>query len=179
MLEYSYKEFLKLICAILIFLSNSSSYAFTNGIGLSFMEENDNRFRPGMSADFDIKHFQGKFFYFARSFGPVFDQCAMISTSSKFALPMNKKIFASIGSVILQELTEIKYNDQTDKIFNQKDNKFNLGLFLGLNWSFEIWKDWHIGFSWDSAIFPAGIIGGILLSSGRKQVLSASMGYQW
>ena len=63
--------------------------------------------------------------------------------------------------------------------FNQTDQKFNLGLYLGVSWKNTFWKHWYVNVSCDSAIFPAGLVGGLLLATGRKQLISVAMGFHW
>lgn len=166
------------LTSILSFFYAGLALAFSTGVGLTAMEEGDDRYRPGVMVQFNSGSFDARLYYSSREFGPVFESTGLLSVTGGFPVPISSWLFAHTGIGILQEKTKIAYT-LNDSSFDKSDVRYNLGMALGLRLKSHLTKDVHFEAGWDSFLFPAGVTGGILLSTGRKQIIFLGSGVQW
>jgi len=156
----------------------SLCYAFRTGAGLISLEEGDDRHRPGVMVSMGYGAWESRFFYVARSFGPVLERSSLLTVAGLYPLPVSRYVQALTGMAVLNESTDITYTI-SDANFDKSDSRYNVGLLLGLRATAELTKTVFFQLGWDAAIFPAGIAGGLFLSTGRKQILFTGMGIRW
>lgn len=159
-------------------LWQTECFGVNSAVGLLLVEESDDRPRPGIMLQLGDKNYESRFFYYARTFGPVVEHSWLLTFANNFPLPIMKHLFGSMGFVLLQESTYISFASR-DRDFNTREDRFNLGGYLGLHWTYQYWNRWFLQFGWDASLFPAGTTGGILLATGRKQLITFSTGYRW
>lgn len=145
--------------------------------GMAAVEEGDDRLRPAVTLHGAINELYAfRLYYYGREFGPVREDTIIISGHRRFALFNTDIIKAQIGVVLMDEATKISYDKSADKENNEEEHNGNLGAAAGISISLPaMMRPVYAHFSWDSHVFPAGL-GGILLSTGRKQTLSLVAG---
>lgn len=147
------------------------------GAGIAAVEESDDRQRPSYALHAGFHPFYySRLFYYGRDFGPVEERTTLISFNRRLGLFRSNYLKAGIGGAILSERTTISYNKEEDKPFEKDENKFNAGLYTGIYWEMSLNKPYYLSAGWEAAIFPAGLNGGLLLATGRKQFLSLIVG---
>lgn len=140
------------------------------------MEEGDDRFRGGVNLHLGFNSYSARYFYFMRSFGPVEENTHLLALSQSFPIPGTKFLWGRLGFAPLLEMTKLKYSKNEDQTFNKNEAQFNLGFLLGIFAKFAESGPVTFQIAWESALYPAGLTGGILLATGRKQLISLNMG---
>jgi hypothetical protein len=158
---------------------SSTSRAIELGGGLSVVEEGDDRFRPALSLYGSNSFYFARAFYYGRSFGPVTENTILISVSRKMGLFRSKQFYAGLGFSLIQETTTVAYEASEDQGYNISDSKVNGGLFAGIYWQPLVGGNLTFNLGWESSLFPAGIGGGLFLSTGRKQNISSFVGMKF
>lgn len=145
--------------------------------GMAAVEEGDDRLRPAVALHAAINDFYAfRMYYYGREFGPIREDTIIISGHRRFSLFSTNIIKAQMGIVLMDEATKISYDKSADKEKNEEEHNANIGGAAGISISLPASAGPFYGhFSWDSHVFPAGL-GGILLSTGRKQTLSIVAG---
>jgi hypothetical protein len=145
--------------------------------GLSAVEEGDDRLRPALSLHGAINEtYAFRMYYYGREFGPVREDTVLISGHRRFSLFGTDFIKAQLGVALMDEITKISYDKAEDKKRNEEEHNTNIGGAVGISISLPPHlAPFYAHLSWDSHIFPAGV-GGILLSTGRKQTISIAAG---
>lgn len=165
---------------VFITLSRATAYAqeqtFDLQLGLSALEEGDDRYRPGFHIHFGWNAYSLRYFFFQQSFGPVRQRTHLLTGSRSFPIPGFEILSARFGLATLLENTRIRYASDIDQRFDRDQNPFNLGFLLGICWEYKNNGPLRLQAAWETALYPAGLIGGLLLSTGRKQMLSFSAG---
>jgi len=167
----------------LLYLSVASPVCFVDAhaielaAGLSAVEEGDDRLRPAVSLHGAINEsYALRMYYYGREFGPIREDTIIISGHRRFSLFGTDFIRAQLGVALMDEITKITYRKPEDKPRNEEEHNTNLGGALGISISVPpSMAPFYAHLSWDSHIFPAGL-GGILLSTGRKQTISIVAG---
>ena len=160
----------------LLILMPFRAFSYEFGGGLSLVEESDDRLRIGFNAHVQSFGYEANIYTFGRHFGPVRENSYLLSLGNYFSLPLFSDLYGSIGGAFLSEQTVLEF-DSSDREHNLTQDQKNLGLFLSLKWVRTFSEKLYWRLTWDSAVFPAGFSGGILLATGRKQFLSAQAGY--
>ena len=142
------------------------------------MEESDDRLRPGISASLGLSSVEASLYHYSRKFGPVDESTFLLALAHRFPLPVSANLTAAVGVAGLRESTTIEFSAK-DADHNVDEDRDNLGGFLSLKYARQIYESWYWQFAWEAALFPAGVSGGILLATGRKQLMTLSAGYQW
>jgi hypothetical protein len=155
----------------------SASFAVEVAAGLSAVEEGDDRLRPAVSLHGAINEsYALRMYYYGREFGPVREDTVIISGHRRFSLFGKDFIRAQLGVAMMDEITKISYSKAEDKSRNEEEHSTNIGGAVGISISTPpSFGPLYAHLSWDSHIFPAGV-GGILLSTGRKQTISIVAG---
>lgn len=154
----------------------TKAYSAELSVGMSAMEEGDDRQRLGTSFSLELSNsYYSKIFYFQRNFGPVSEKLGLISISKKFKLFNSRYLSAGVGANVLVEDQSITYTKAVDQAYNLSETQYNLGAFTGIYFKHAITSKYSYGVSWESALYPAGL-GGILLSTARKQFISLDIG---
>ena len=145
--------------------------------GLSAVEEGDDRLRPAVSLHGAINEsYALRMYYYGREFGPIREDTVIISGHRRFSLFGKEYIKAQLGVALMDEMTKISYSKAEDKSRNEEEHNTNIGGAVGISVSLPpSLAPFYAHISWDSHIFPAGV-GGILLSTGRKQTISIVAG---
>lgn len=142
------------------------------------MEEGDDRFRGGLNLHLGFNSYSARYYYFMRSFGPVKESTHVLALSRSFPIPGMKFLWGRLGFAPLLETTKLSYSKQEDQAFDTKEAQTNLGFLLGV--FMQVTNSGPLSFqiAWESALYPAGLTGGILLATGRKQLFTLSAGMQ-
>ncbi len=158
-------------------VAGSASQAVELAAGLSAIEEGDDRLRPAISLHGAINEsYALRMYYYGREFGPVREDTVLISGHRRFALFGTEFIKVNLGVALMDEFTKISYSKSEDKSRNEEEHNTNIGGAAGISISLPpSMAPLYAHLSWDSHIFPAGV-GGILLSTGRKQTISIVAG---
>jgi hypothetical protein len=155
----------------------SISFGIELSGGLSAAEEGDDRYRPALEIGLSPTpawDFRG--FYYGRSFGPITESTGIVAANKRFN-PFNSTMLAAeIGLAILNESTAVVYKAPEDSPMNISESRWNVGVFTGLYLTFFSAGPLFANASWESAIVPAGVSGGIFLANGRKQFFGAQLG---
>lgn len=151
--------------------------AFDLGAGIAAAEEGDGRFRPATTLAYSPNQaYDGKFFYYGRTFGPVSESTGLLTVNQR-AYPFgNPAIAIDLGIAILNETTKVVFNDEAYKDQSISESRWNGGLFTGFYWRIGTKSPFFVDFGWEAGIFPAGASGGLFLATGRKQFFSAQVG---
>lgn len=159
---------------ILIGLADDAA-AYEIAAGMAVVEEGDDRMRPAMALHGAINDYAGRLYYYGRKFGPIKEETILISAHRRFSIFGTDFIKAQLGVAAMDESTKISY-EGNDSHRNEEEHHMNVGAAAGVSVSLPAnMKPFYAHFSWDSHLFPAGL-GGILLSTGRKQTLSLAAG---
>ncbi len=152
-------------------------HAVELGVGLSAVEEGDDRLRPAVSLHGAINEsYAFRTYYYGREFGPVREDTILISGHRRFSLFGKEYIKAQLGVALMDEITKISYSKAEDKSRNEEEHNTNIGGAVGISIALPAsLAPLYAHLSWDSHLFPAGV-GGILLSTGRKQTISIVAG---
>jgi hypothetical protein len=84
-------------------------------------------------------------------------------------------LYASVGAAILADQTSVDYGDATEG--NDSSTEFNVGAVFLLEYRYPLAGGLVTHINWQSHVFPAGLQGGIFLSSGRRQTLTLALDY--
>ena len=157
-------------------MTTQSAIAGDVGIGIAVMEEGDDRQRGGWSLYAETPWFFAQGFFFKRSFGPITEDTALVAPSQQVGIPMLRELSLVFGGAALRERTQIDYKAQKDQSFNTVETRYNFGLWTGLRYLFRTSRKLTITGSWETALFPAGIVPGLFLATGRKQLITLAIG---
>lgn len=140
--------------------------------GFAAMEEGDDRIRPAATVHAGFpRDFDGNLYYYGREYGPVKEQTILVNFVKSWSVFNSNVLAAHFGPCLMDEKTDIAF-DGADSDENRSENNFNAGAVYGIQASLPKSGPLYLAVSWDSHIFAAGINGGLLLSSGRKQAIS-------
>ncbi len=158
-------------------VAGSGSQAIELAAGLSAVEEGDDRLRPAVSLHGAINEsYAFRMYYYGREFGPIKEDTVIISAHRRFSLFGKDFIKANLGIALMDEFTKISYSKTEDKSRDEEEHNTNIGGAAGIAISLPpSLAPFYAHLSWDSHIFPAGV-GGLLLSTGRKQTISIVAG---
>ena len=145
-------------------------------VGLAAMEEGDDRYRAGGALDLSWHAYSARGFYFEQNFGPVKRSTYLVEFTRSLVLPPIQMFAARVGLAPLLERTQLHYQASKDQAFNRNEYEWNVGLAFGIFWQFHDQGRLRFQVAWDSVIFPAGLNGGILLATARKNLLTLSAG---
>ena len=81
-----------------------------------------------------------------------------------------------IGIAPLLETTNLSFDTEADQAFNRDEHEWDFGVLFGVFWEYPSSSLVKLRLSWDAALYPAGINGGLFLATGRKNLLSLSVG---
>lgn len=168
------------LCATIFFSLSSTLYStaghsFELSTKLSGVEETDDVLKPSVGIELKLgSSFGAGYSYWGRSFGPVTESRALYSAYYIFKPFSTKIVSAAVGGSVLNEITELSYQPGYEA-YNVKDEEFNAGMFAGIFFRIAEGKTFYFDAHWESSIFPAGT-SGILLVTGRKQVLGLNLG---
>jgi hypothetical protein len=143
------------------------------GAGFAAVEEGDDRIRPAATLHLGLNNdFAGNAYYYGREFGPVKEQTFIVNFVKSWAVFKSQFLAAHFGPCVMDEKTEITFASEYSDQDRAEDN-LNAGAVYGISWSLpKSQGPLYLSVSWDSHIFAAGVNGGLLLSSGRKQAIS-------
>ncbi len=156
----------------------STAAAVEAGAGLALVEQGDDRTSPGAVLHVGLnKDWAGRFYYYGETFGPVRQDTFILSGYRRWPLFKTNFLTANLGAVVMDEKTALTF-DGAASSENETENNFNAGMTFGIS---AAWPKGPVyaAASWESHIFPAGLLGGLTLSSGRKQFLSLAVGVEF
>ncbi len=81
-----------------------------------------------------------------------------------------------VGIAPLLEKTSLSFDKEADQTFNRDEKEWDFGVLFGIFWEYPSSNLVKLRLGWDAALYPAGINGGVLLATGRKNLLSISVG---
>jgi hypothetical protein len=146
------------------------------GVGPAAVEEGDDRLRPAASLYASVMEaWVGRLYFYGREYGPVREETYLVTAARKFPIFKSPFFFVTAGLTLMDERTVIAYDKDADKHANENDDQYNVGAALGMGVSVPK-GPLHLAATWESHVFPAGVEGGIFLSSGRKQMLAVTVG---
>lgn len=152
-------------------------------LGLSTVEEGDDGQRPAVLVGgyYDTYYFRA--FYFGRTFGPVRERNLTLNINRTFAFSPLANVYWSVGGALVRDSTLIQFEREDLAEINKKEINYNLGASLGVYWqvpqNYIPTNKIKLRLCWESSVFPAGIVGGLFLSTGRRQFLSLEVGTGW
>jgi hypothetical protein len=143
------------------------------GAGFAAVEEGDDRIRPAAALHLGLNNdWAGNAYYYGREFGPVKEETFLLNFVKNWSIFKSKFLAAHFGPCAMNEKTTLTFDDEF-KDENRSENNFNAGAVYGISWSLpKSQGPLFLSVSWDSHIFAAGLNGGLLLSSGRKQTIA-------
>ena len=167
----------KLLVTTLLTLS-TATYAFDLSVGAGGVEEGDDRLRPVGAFMLGLgESFVTKAFLWGRTYGPVTERSTVISLNYRFApLGPSSMMRATMGAVYLSEYTSVEQGPDA-ALAADEVNQAIVGMAFGLDWTIPFGPAF-LRFNWDSNIFIAGTAG-MLLSTGRKHMLSLGTGFRF
>jgi len=137
------------------------------------VDESDDNLKPVIGLKSVLGAYSASLWYWGRKFGPVRESSFLV-TGSKYFHPFRwKPVRTEVGLAGLSETTSLTYTELKNE--NASETFLNLGVYFGVSSSMQMGLV-DLSVSWQSALFPAGLSGGIFLATGRKQVLSLSAG---
>lgn len=149
-------------------------------VGWGFLEGGDDRWQLSNSLQLKIPEtITGDVAYSQMGFGPVTIDTLLLGASKEFKLFYPKNLYGQLGMGYLQTTTKLSFRSEEDQSQNERAIQKNLGLLLGIHWRSDFNGFWQYGFSWQSYIFAAGPLAGLLLAVGRKQMITASVGFNF
>lgn len=163
-------------CIGLIFLSIPAQAKGTKWqLGVSGLEEGDDRFRPALFGSLDFDQYRYGFFYHKKIYGVVTEDRNLVFFGRAFGTNLFKGLNIFTGLALLHEGNSIQYPDRDLQAFNRSEDEFNLGIFYGLNWTVYEQENLFATLSWESALFPAGLAV-LALVTARKEYVTLSLG---
>lgn len=152
------------------------AYGFEIGAGFAAVEEGDDRVRPGLGLHVGYTDFYAsRFHYYGRAYGPVKEETFLASFLRRWAVFKSNELSAGFGAAILNERTRLAFAGEAAAA-DKTENNGNLGVAAAVSWSLPKTAGPLFGsVSWDVHVFPAGL-GGIFLSTGRKQTVTFILG---
>ncbi len=139
-------------------------------LGLSAIEEGDERFRPAASlAGQWGDEWWTQLQIYGRRQKPASQTTYLLGGGRSYGIFGSKNLMARVGLALASESTTIARSDGDDKATNT-----NVGLYLGL--SYQSSSRVYLTIDWGSAVFPAGL-SLIFLSTARKQNITAGVGW--
>jgi len=157
------------------------AFAAEYGIGYGAIDQGDDRLEPAANVHAGLGNYVVNLYYYGREFGPIRQDTYLLGVAHRWPIFGGSGLSAHFGISLLDERIRIKYLAAQYKANNSVEDNFNVGVNFGVAWAFlpkgiaPIWAQ----IAWDSHIYPAGLEGGILLSSGRKQVISLAVGVEF
>lgn len=150
------------------------AHAVQVAAGVSSVDDGDDHMRPALVGHLGVgEKFYARYFYYGRKFSTVTEKTQLGSVNYRFPV-FGTAWFGGIGMAELAESTRIKDNTGVGEDIDETN--FNTGIALGFFWSPPI-KPVMVTVGWESHLFPAGEAG-IFLSTGRKETLSITLGFQ-
>lgn len=145
-------------------------------MGFAAIEEGDDRVRPAAAVHAGFpRDFDGNLYYYGREFGPVKEQTFIVNFVKNWSIFNSNTVTAHFGPCLMDEKIDVTFDGaESDK--SESEDNFNAGAVYGIAWSLPKSGPLFLSVSWDSHIFAAGINGGLLLSTGRKQAISLVAG---
>ncbi len=164
----------------------SSAFAFDLGLGIAAVEQGDDSQRPAVVINAGTNFYAVRAYAYGRDYGPVSERTYSLSLLRRFGILASKDIEATLGMVIMNEQISLNYTSDQEavaeaaqkKAISSTENNYNIGAAMGIYYRI-LRTPLDVSLGWEAHLFPAGVQGGILLSTGRKQYLSLSSGYTW
>jgi hypothetical protein len=160
----------------------ASAAAFELAAGFALIEEGDDRTRPGIAVHAALTDFyMARAYYYGREFGPVREETYLLAAGRRFGLFKSNYVVANVGVCAMDERIKLSFDDTDNSAVgpsrDRTEENFNFGGTFGISAGLpKSASPLYVGVSWDSHVFPAGLAGGLFLSSGRKQTISILMG---
>lgn len=164
--------------ALTLLIAAPEAQAFEVAAGFGAVEEGDDRIRPGLGLHMGFNDFYAaRIHFYGREFGPVREETYIASFQRRWGLFKSNTVTAGFGMAVMDERTKLTFEDDAEAESETEDN-YNVGAVMGISWSLpKTSSPLFASVSWDSHIFPAGM-GGLLLSTGRKQTITLLIGAQ-
>ena len=167
----------RLLLSLIWLVSSSmipnSLYADTGlNLGLSAIEEGDERFRPALSLEAQWNDmWWTQLQTFGRRQAPVAQTSYLLGVGRSYGVFSSKALLARVGLALASESTAIERSTGG----KASSTNTNVGLYLGLSWRSSSRVYFQV--DWGSAVFPAGI-SLIFLATARKQNVTAGVGWR-
>jgi hypothetical protein len=157
-----------------------SAQAVELGLGLTAIEEGDDRMRYGVLGHVGFaKDYFTRGFYYGRKYGPIIERTGILSLGYKLNIFQQfgtQFAYAGFGLTAMNERTELKFAGDSEN--STKEDNFNMGFLIGVYADIPIPGPIFLKAAWESHVFLAGL-SGILLSNGRKQMMSLTTGVEF
>lgn len=156
--------------------------AYELAAGFALVEEGDDRVRPGLAVHAALNDmYLARGYYYGREFGPVREETYIIAAGRRFGIFKNNFFIANVGACVMNERITLKFDagDATPSGVGQNrgEDNYNIGGVFGVALTLpKGLSPIYTSLTWDSHIFPAGLNGGMFLSSGRKQTIAIQLG---
>lgn len=165
-----------LALALACLLAEGAVVAADYAMGLAALEEGDDRQRPALALQAGLGEFYSvNGYYWGRDFGPFRERSYLLGGLRKFSIFPKVGISGAFGVGLLYETLELNFGDAPQD--NDEEANFNLGGAIRFGWEHDFGPTFLL-VHWDSYVFPAGLNGGLFLSTGRKQLLKAGIGFR-
>jgi hypothetical protein len=167
LVSHKFKKLNTILCAtFLALLVVPKAFAGSIGIGLSAVEEQDERHRPAVTLLGEpFKDWQFSSSIYGQKYETVRQTSVVASMLHTYALPKSDFLFGGIGVAALWD--QWRFSD--DSASNQDSG--NLGVALLLSARFPRQSKYQMSLDWTAHLFPTGV-GTILLVTARRQVIS-------
>ena len=147
-------------------------------VGFAAIEEGDDRIRPGLTFHFGLAPlYYSRLHLWGRDHGPIEERAYLLSGGRRFSLFDSDLLQAQVGATLMYQGVVVNYDSRQETAADERsEGDFNIGPALGIG---VVWPDvdpLYLAVHWEGHLFPAGLDGGILLATGRKQVLSLTVG---
>ena len=143
-------------------------------IGLAAVDEGDDRSRPAAILRGGLDHFYGSVAAYGRTFAQVSERTIHVAAGARAPIFHTRWLTAGIGMAAIEENTVVKSRGSQTK--TEQDAIYNIGVQFGLQAEYQA-KQWILQAGWESTLFPAGLAT-VFLTTGRKQFIFATAGYQ-
>lgn len=166
---------LSLLCA------GPVTQALELGLGLTAVEEGDDRFRPAVMghAGFGEKWFSS-FYYYGRNYGPIVERTYVLNIAYRldvFRFFGTDFMHAGFGVALMNEMTALKFAG--DSANSSTEDATNLGFMVGAYADIPVPGPVFMRFGMESHYFLAGLDGAMAMSTGRKEMLSLVSGVKF
>ena len=162
-----------LLMRLMLLIRARPAPALELAAGGGLVEQGDDVVRPAAKIHLGFTdHVFMEAVVFGRTFGPVTERSTLLGLAGRAALFGGTGLLGRFGLTVLDEYTAIERTDPDRAVL--AEHSYNAGLLLGVSRSFHP-GPLRIDLAWDSRLYPAGV-SSLLLVTGRKQVISLTLG---
>ena len=154
------------------------SGTYEASVGFAAIEEGDDRIRPGLTFHLGLApHYYTRLHLWGRDHGPIEERGYLFGGGRRFELFGSDLLQAQVGVTLMYQGIDVDYAPGPGASSEERsEGNFNIGPAFGIGMMWLDVQPLYLAVHWEGHLFPAGLDGGILLATGRKQVLSLTVG---